>query len=162
VSYTQAKRLAREGHAPQVRSEVQDGLRQNGHGWSSDRSNFKGTLPQTERRNFSAVGYDEAMRRARQMVPILRERAARSEDARVLIRENEQLLHESGLLRFHQPRSFGEWSSISSRWWTFRRSSRAAARPRRGTWAISAAIIGSWATTTPRPSMKSGTRTRTR
>jgi 3-hydroxy-9,10-secoandrosta-1,3,5(10)-triene-9,17-dione monooxygenase len=41
------------------------------------------------------------------MVPILRERAARSEDARVLIRENEQLLHESGLLRFHQPRSFG-------------------------------------------------------
>ena len=73
----------------------------------SDRSNFKGTLPQTERRNFSAVGYDEAMRRARQMVPILRERAARSEDARVLIRENEQLLHESGLLRFHQPRSFG-------------------------------------------------------
>jgi 3-hydroxy-9,10-secoandrosta-1,3,5(10)-triene-9,17-dione monooxygenase len=73
----------------------------------SDRRNFKGTLPQTERRNFSAVGYDEAMRRARQMVPILRERAARSEDARVLIRENEQLLHESGLLRFHQPRSFG-------------------------------------------------------
>ena len=73
----------------------------------SDRSNFKGTLPQTERRDFSAVGYDEAMRRARQMVPILRERAARSEDARVLIRENEQLLHESGLLRFHQPRSFG-------------------------------------------------------
>ncbi|MGZ3291262.1 MAG: acyl-CoA dehydrogenase family protein [Xanthobacteraceae bacterium] len=41
------------------------------------------------------------------MVPILRERAARSEDARVLIRENEQLLHESGLLRFHQPKSFG-------------------------------------------------------
>ena len=73
----------------------------------SDRSNFQGTLPQTERRNFSAVGYDEAMRRARQMVPILRERAARSEDARVLIRENEQLLHESGLLRFHQPKSFG-------------------------------------------------------
>lgn len=73
----------------------------------SDRSNFKGTLPQTERRDFSAVGYDEAMRRARQMVPILRERAARSEDARVLIRENEQLLHESGLLRFHQPKSFG-------------------------------------------------------
>ena len=73
----------------------------------SDRSNFKGTLPQTKRRDFSAVGYDEAMERARQMVPILRERAARSEDARVLIRENEQLLHESGLLRFHQPKSFG-------------------------------------------------------
>ena len=74
---------------------------------SHERTDPVGTLPQTERRNFSAVGYDEAMRRARQMVPILRERAARSEDARVLIRENEQLLHESGLLRFHQPRSFG-------------------------------------------------------
>jgi 3-hydroxy-9,10-secoandrosta-1,3,5(10)-triene-9,17-dione monooxygenase len=103
----QAQRLAREGHAPQVRSDVQDGLRQMVMAGPSDRRNFKGTLPQTERRNFSAVGYDEAMRRARQMVPILRERAARSEDARVLIRENEQLLHESGLLRFHQPRSFG-------------------------------------------------------
>jgi 3-hydroxy-9,10-secoandrosta-1,3,5(10)-triene-9,17-dione monooxygenase len=66
-----------------------------------------GTLPQTERRDFSAVGYAEAMRRAREIVPILRERAARSEDARMLLRENEQLLHESGLFRFHQPRSFG-------------------------------------------------------
>jgi len=103
----QAQRLAREGHAPQIRSDVQDGLRQMVMAGPSDRRNFKGTLPQTERRNFSAVGYDEAMRRAGQMVPLLRERAARSEDARVLIRENEQLLHESGLLRFHQPRSFG-------------------------------------------------------
>ena len=73
----------------------------------SDRSDVVGTLPQTERRDFSAVGYDEAMRRARAMVPILRERAARAEDARMLLRENEQLLHESGLFRFHQPRSFG-------------------------------------------------------
>ena len=47
------------------------------------------------------------MRRAREIVPILRERAQRSEDARMLIRENEQLLHESGLFRFHQPRAFG-------------------------------------------------------
>ena len=73
----------------------------------SDRSDVVGTLPQTERRDFSAVGYDEAMRRARAIVPILRERAARAEDARMLLRENEQLLHESGLFRFHQPRSFG-------------------------------------------------------
>jgi 3-hydroxy-9,10-secoandrosta-1,3,5(10)-triene-9,17-dione monooxygenase len=73
----------------------------------SEESDVKGTLPQTERRDFSAVGYDEAMRRARAMVPILRERAARAEDARMLLRENEQLLHESGLFRFHQPRSFG-------------------------------------------------------
>jgi hypothetical protein len=73
----------------------------------SDGNGAVGTLPQTERRDFSAVGYAEAMRRAREIVPILRERAARSEDARMLLRENEQLLHESGLFRFHQPKSFG-------------------------------------------------------
>ena len=73
----------------------------------SDRSDVVGTLPQTERRDFSAVGYDEAMRRVREIVPILRERAAQSEDARMLLRENEQLLHETGLFRFHQPKAFG-------------------------------------------------------
>ena len=66
-----------------------------------------GTLPQSERRDFRNVGYGEAMRRAREIVPILRERAQRSEDARVLIRENEQLLHETGLFRIHQPKAFG-------------------------------------------------------
>src|SRR2546421_581463 len=66
-----------------------------------------GTLPQSVRRDFSGIDYDEAMRRAREIVPILRERAQRSEDARMLIRENEQLLHESGLFRFHQPKAFG-------------------------------------------------------
>ena len=52
-----------------------------------------GTLLQPTRRDFSGVGYDEAMRRAREIVPILR--------------ESEQLLHESGLFRFHQPKIFG-------------------------------------------------------
>src|SRR5713101_1469707 len=66
-----------------------------------------GTLRQAVRRDFSAVSYGEAMRRARAMVPLLRERAQASEDARMLTRENEQLLHESGLLRFHQPKAFG-------------------------------------------------------
>src|SRR6516162_6760456 len=66
-----------------------------------------GTLLQHVRRDFSGVGYDEAMRRAREIVPILRERAAKAEDARMLIRDNEQLLHEQGLLRFHQPKAFG-------------------------------------------------------
>ena len=66
-----------------------------------------GTLRQAARRDFSSVGYDEAMRRARAMVPTLRECAKESEDARVLIRGNEQLLHESGLFRFHQPKAFG-------------------------------------------------------
>jgi 3-hydroxy-9,10-secoandrosta-1,3,5(10)-triene-9,17-dione monooxygenase len=66
-----------------------------------------GTLPQAIRRDFSSVGYDEAMRRAREIVPILRERAQAAEDARVLIRPNEQLLHDTGLFRFHQPKIFG-------------------------------------------------------
>jgi 3-hydroxy-9,10-secoandrosta-1,3,5(10)-triene-9,17-dione monooxygenase len=66
-----------------------------------------GTLLQPTRRDFSGVGYDEAMRRAREIVPILRERAQMAEDARILLRESEQLLHESGLFRFHQPKIFG-------------------------------------------------------
>src|SRR5262249_23000649 len=74
---------------------------------ASEQSEGVGTLPQRVRRDFSAVGYDEAMRRAREIVPILRERAQRAEDARMLIRDNEQLLHESGLFRFHQPKAFG-------------------------------------------------------
>jgi 3-hydroxy-9,10-secoandrosta-1,3,5(10)-triene-9,17-dione monooxygenase len=40
-------------------------------------------------------------------VPVLRERAQKCEDARVLLPENEKLLHETGLFRFHQPRRFG-------------------------------------------------------
>ena len=72
----------------------------------NDAANFVGTLPQP-RRDFSSVGYDEAMRRARDIVPVLRERAQASEDARVLTRENEQLLNETGLFRFHQPKAFG-------------------------------------------------------
>jgi 3-hydroxy-9,10-secoandrosta-1,3,5(10)-triene-9,17-dione monooxygenase len=71
------------------------------------RNDLVGTLPQPVRRDFRDVGYDEAMRRAREVVPILRERAQRAEDARMLIRENEQLLHETGLFRFQQPKAFG-------------------------------------------------------
>src|SRR4029077_13482494 len=66
-----------------------------------------GALPQTVRRDFSNVSYDEALRRAREIVPVLRERAQATEDARMLLRENEQLLHETGLFRFHQPKIFG-------------------------------------------------------
>jgi 3-hydroxy-9,10-secoandrosta-1,3,5(10)-triene-9,17-dione monooxygenase len=74
---------------------------------ASDRTESVGTLPQTVRRDFSDVDGDEALRRAREIVPILRERAQAAEDARMLIRENEQLLHETGLFRFHQPKAFG-------------------------------------------------------
>jgi 3-hydroxy-9,10-secoandrosta-1,3,5(10)-triene-9,17-dione monooxygenase len=74
---------------------------------ASERSDQVGTLPQATRRDFSDVGYDEAMRRARQIVPLLRERAQEAEDARGLTRDTEQLLHEAGLFRFHQPKAFG-------------------------------------------------------
>jgi 3-hydroxy-9,10-secoandrosta-1,3,5(10)-triene-9,17-dione monooxygenase len=58
-------------------------------------------------RDFSSVSYDEAMRRAREIVPVLRSRAQKCEDARVLLPENETLLHETGLFRYHQPKRFG-------------------------------------------------------
>ena len=57
--------------------------------------------------SFASIGYDEAMRRARDCVPLLKERAQKCEEARVLLPENEKLLHETGLFRFHQPRRFG-------------------------------------------------------
>src|SRR4051812_3168461 len=57
--------------------------------------------------SFSEVSYDEAMRRARECVPVLRERAQKCEDARALLPENEKLLHETGLFRYHQPKVFG-------------------------------------------------------
>jgi len=47
------------------------------------------------------------MDRARECVPMLRERAQKCEDARVLLPENEKLLHETGLFRYHQPKRFG-------------------------------------------------------
>jgi len=73
----------------------------------NEQSRAVGTLPQPVRRDFSGIGYDEAMRRAREIVPALRERAQAAEDARGLTRETEQLLHETGLFRFHQPKAFG-------------------------------------------------------
>jgi 3-hydroxy-9,10-secoandrosta-1,3,5(10)-triene-9,17-dione monooxygenase len=57
--------------------------------------------------SFSDVTYDEAMRRAREVVPVLRDRAQKCEEARGLLPENEKLLHETGLFRYHQPKRFG-------------------------------------------------------
>src|SRR5918911_2931573 len=57
--------------------------------------------------DFSRVSYEEALGRARDIVPTLRERAQKCEDARVLLPENEKLLHETGLFRYHQPKIFG-------------------------------------------------------
>lgn len=69
-----------------------------------------------ERRDFSGVGYDEALARARAMVPALRSRAARAEDMRSLLPETEAELHANGLLRMTQPRRWGgmelDWLSM--------------------------------------------------
>jgi len=58
-------------------------------------------------RGFADVGYDEAMRRARALVPVLRERAERAEALRAMPKETVDDLHRTGLLRFHQPRRRG-------------------------------------------------------
>ena len=55
-------------------------------------------------KTFADVGYDEAIRRARELVPALRERAARGEAARRMLPETEADLHRTGLLRFAQPK----------------------------------------------------------
>jgi 3-hydroxy-9,10-secoandrosta-1,3,5(10)-triene-9,17-dione monooxygenase len=59
------------------------------------------------RRSFVDVDYDEAMRRAAALVPVLRERAARAEVGREMPKETLEDLHRTGLLRFHQPRRWG-------------------------------------------------------
>src|SRR5437867_10924709 len=58
-------------------------------------------------RGFADVTYDEAMRRARELAPVVRERAAGAEAARQLQKETLDDLHRTGLLRFHQPQRWG-------------------------------------------------------
>jgi len=56
---------------------------------------------------FADVGYDEALRRARALVPALRERAEHGETLRQMPPETLEDLHRTGLFRFHQPRRWG-------------------------------------------------------
>ena len=63
-----------------------------------------------ERRDFSNVAYDEALARARAMVPVLRERAARAEDTCTHLDLDEgrhspppHLVLSSGQNRWHSP-----------------------------------------------------------
>ena len=53
---------------------------------------------------FAGLGYDAAIQRARDLVPVLRERAARDEALRQMSKETLDDLHRTGLFRFHQPR----------------------------------------------------------
>ena len=56
---------------------------------------------------FAGVTYDEAMRRGRELVPFLQERAGPAEDTRRMTGEIEAELHRTGLLRILQPKRWG-------------------------------------------------------
>lgn len=57
--------------------------------------------------SFSDVSYDDAIERARELVPALRERAERAEEARILLPETMADLNRTGVLRVLQPRRWG-------------------------------------------------------
>jgi 3-hydroxy-9,10-secoandrosta-1,3,5(10)-triene-9,17-dione monooxygenase len=76
-------------------------------------------MDQPRTQSFANVSYDEAMRRAADLIPFLREQAAAVEQARRLTPEVVAELHRTGLLRYLQPRSWGgmeldfvAWSDI--------------------------------------------------
>lgn len=57
--------------------------------------------------SFTDVGHEEAVRRARELAPFLRERVAQSESGRIVPPEIMNALHQSGLLRSLQPKRWG-------------------------------------------------------
>jgi 3-hydroxy-9,10-secoandrosta-1,3,5(10)-triene-9,17-dione monooxygenase len=57
--------------------------------------------------DFSSVTYDEALRRAEALIPLLREQAPKCEQLRRLTPEVMDALHRNGLLRYLQPRMWG-------------------------------------------------------
>lgn len=57
--------------------------------------------------SFENVSHEEAVRRVRNLVPALRERAARAEQARIILPETLAELHASGVLRALQPKRWG-------------------------------------------------------
>jgi len=57
--------------------------------------------------SFANIGYDEAMRRASDLVPFLREQAPSVDQARRMTPEVETELHRTGILRYLQPKSHG-------------------------------------------------------
>ena len=57
--------------------------------------------------NFSGVGYEEAMRRARELIPFFRDHAADCEKARRLTPPVMEALNRNGLIRYLQPKAWG-------------------------------------------------------
>lgn len=60
-----------------------------------------------KKRDFSTVGYDEAIERAHALIPFLREHAAANEEATMLVPEVVNAMHETGLWRYMQPKAWG-------------------------------------------------------
>jgi 3-hydroxy-9,10-secoandrosta-1,3,5(10)-triene-9,17-dione monooxygenase len=63
--------------------------------------------PHPGARSFAGVSYEDAIGRARALVPALRERAALAEKARAMPQETIADLHASGILRSMQPKRWG-------------------------------------------------------
>jgi len=57
--------------------------------------------------DFSDVGYDEAVRRAHELIPLLREQAPHCEQGRTLTPTVIDALNRTGLLRYIQPKAYG-------------------------------------------------------
>ena len=57
--------------------------------------------------DFSNVTYDEALQRAQDLIPFLREHAPAAERATRRLPEVDAALHRSGLFRYHQPKVWG-------------------------------------------------------
>ena len=58
-------------------------------------------------RDFSGVGYDEALDRARALIPLLRKHGPDNDKATKLVPEVVNALHETGLWRYIQPKAWG-------------------------------------------------------
>ncbi len=63
--------------------------------------------PALKQRDFSSVGYDEALARARALTPFLREHAPANDQATRLVPAVVNALHEAGLFRYLQPKAWG-------------------------------------------------------
>ena len=57
--------------------------------------------------SFAGVGYEEALKRAKDLIPVLRERAPRAEDERILLPETIADLNRTGIMRVLQPKRWG-------------------------------------------------------
>ena len=60
-----------------------------------------------KRRDFSNVSHEEAVERARALIPFLRKHASGNDKATKLVPEVVEALHESGMFRFLSPKAWG-------------------------------------------------------